>query len=221
MKSNSIVIPKLYFNRFISFHSSIFVAMFVLIRKKGREKFIFECRLFSLNFKTVFYKIHLIWFFSVSIVYKVPMKSFSAKIQFWYRLFQNWILKVPFRIISYKDLTSIMLGALIVSKFFNSLFTKIHICNQILLWYQNCIFTDSFLFYFFMEKKFRCQRKIHFWMCFSPLTSKLYFIRFICKRLYSWTLTQRHLLWLAIIQSELVTVYSSNHNQQLNWSNPI
>ena len=64
LQSNSLVIPKLYFHWFIfvlDLHGKI----------AANEKFIFECGLFSLNFKTVFYKIHLICFFLVSSVYKV------------------------------------------------------------------------------------------------------------------------------------------------------
>ena len=63
----------------------------------------------------------------------------AAKIQFWYRLFQNWILKVSFRMCTF------VCG-------FNSLLTKIHICNQFLLWYQNCIFIDSFVKFVFHRK---------------------------------------------------------------------
>ena len=65
--------------------------------------------------------------------------------------------------------------------------TKMHFCDQIELWYQNCIFTDSFV----VVKYFWCQlnshqpsdqieKKIHFWIWKYLSCSKLYFIRFIC-----------------------------------------
>ena len=65
---------------------------------------------------------------------------------------------------------------------FNSLFTKIHIFNQFLLWYQNSKFTTSFVLT--MEKSMPTKNSF-LNVVYFPLSSKLYFIRFICF-VFSW-----------------------------------